>query len=153
MKKLTLLLMMLSIGLPAAAADSASYWEAGDLAGYDAKLGSKVDADGLATESLGEFGSHFALMVHRSKTGTSESHDNDTDFYVVQSGQATLYVGGEIVDAKQTAPGEIRGSSIKGGKKLTLKPGDTINIPPKTPHHVVLAPGEKITYLIVKIHR
>ena len=139
--------------IPSALADQHStYWPKDKLAGYSSSLDAKVK-DHVAIEELGQFGSHFALMVHRTGTGTSESHAGDTDFYVVQAGEATLHVGGEIVDAKTISPGEVRGTSIKGGKTIVLKAGDTINIPPTTPHHVVIAPGKSITYLIVKIHK
>ncbi len=151
MKRLAFLLIVVLI--PSALADQhATYWPKDKLAGYSSSLDSKVE-DNVAIERLGEFGSHFALMVHRTGTGTSESHDTDTDFYVVQAGQATLHVGGEIMDPQTVSPGEVRGTSIKGGKTMKLKAGDTVNIPPTTPHHVVVAPGESITYLIVKIHK
>jgi putative autoinducer-2 (AI-2) aldolase len=72
---------------------------------------------------------------------------------MIQAGEATLHVGGEIVDAKTTAPGEVRGSAIKGGKTMTLKAGDTVNIPPLTPHHVTIAAGKSVTYMIVKVKK
>ncbi len=144
---------LIVILIPSAFAEEyATYWPKDKLDGYGSSLTAKVE-DHVALEELGQFGSHFALMVHRTGTGTSESHDGDTDFYVVQAGEATLHVGGEIVDAKTISPGEVRGSTIKGGKKIMLKAGDTINIPPTTPHHVIIAPGKSITYLIVKIHK
>ncbi len=139
--------------IPSAFAEEhATYWPKDQLDGYGSSLTAKVK-DHVALEELGQFGSHFALMVHRTGTGTSESHAADTDFYVVQAGEATLQVGGEIMDAKTISPGEVRGSTIKGGKKILLKAGDTVNIPPTTPHHVIIAPGKSITYLIVKIHK
>ena len=61
-----------------------------------------------------------------------------------------MAAGGEIVDAKTTAPGEVRGSAIKGGKTKTLKAGGTVNIPPMTPHHVTIEAGKSVTYMIVK---
>lgn len=151
MQRLAFLLIVILI--PSAFADQhATYWSQDKLAGYSSSLDAKVQ-DHVAIDELGQFGSHFALMVLRTGTGTSESHAEDTDFYVVQAGEATLHVGGEIVDAKTISPGEVRGSSIKGGKTIALKAGDTINIPPTTPHHVIIAPGKSITYLIVKIHK
>ena len=151
MKRLAFLLIVVLI--PSALADQpATYWPKDKLAGYSISLDSKVE-DNVAIERLGEFGSHFALMVHRTGTGTSESHEADTDFYIVQAGEATLHIGGEIVDPKTVSPGEVRGTSIKGGKTVMLKAGDTVNIPPATPHHVVIAPGKSITYMIVKVHK
>ena len=133
-------------------ANSHKYWSKNKLDGYSDSLSSKVK-NHLAFEQLGEFGSHFALVAHRTGTGTSESHDNDTDFYIVQVGEATLHIGGKIVNPKEVSPGEIRGTSIKGGKTILLKAGDTVNIPPATPHHIVIDPGKSITYMILKIHR
>ena len=141
------------IFIPFALADQhPAYWPKDKLSDYSRSLEAKVQ-DQVAIERLGEFGSHFALMVHRTGTGTSESHETDTDFYVVQAGEATLRVGGEIVNPETVSPGEVRGTSIKGGKTILLKVGDTVNIPPATPHHVVVEPGKSITYMIVKIHK
>jgi len=70
---------------------------------------------------------------------------------VVQSGQATMVIGGQLKEAKNTGPGEIRGVSIEGGRELKLSPGDVLNIPPQTPHQVIVGPGGQITYLTVKV--
>ena len=128
------------------------HWSKKKMHEYSHSLASKVE-NHLAIEQLGEFGSHFALVAHRTGTGTSELHDDYTDFYVVQAGEATLHTGGKIVDPKEVGSGEIRGASIKGGKTTLLKSGDTVNIPPKTPHHIVIEPGKSITYMILKIRR
>jgi glc operon protein GlcG len=56
-----------------------------------------------------------------------------------------------VNDGKTTAPGEIRGAGISGGQKQALHTGDVVHIPPKTAHQVILAPGEKIEYLAVKV--
>jgi mannose-6-phosphate isomerase-like protein (cupin superfamily) len=148
---LVALLTLASVFLGNLRADDAAYWSNDSLQGYTKKLAPNVNPDHFALERLGDFGSHYVLVVYREGNGPAESHDTETDFYVIQSGEATLYTGGEIVDGKQTEPGEIRGSSIKGGKKTTLKAGDTVNIPPKTSHQVVLEAGKKITYMILKI--
>ena len=128
-----------------------AYWTQADLAAYAKSLAPKINEQHFALERLGEFGSHFALMVHREGNGPAEIHDDFTDFYVVQAGAGTLYTGGEVVEPKTTDPGEIRGKSIKGGQTRPLKPGDVVNIPPKTPHQVTIESGKTITYLIVKI--
>lgn len=139
------------LALPLSAADESSYWPDSELKGYAAKLAPKINDQHFALHRFGDWGSHYSLMVHREGNGPAEIHQEFTDFYVVQSGEATLITGGKLVDPKTTEPGEIRAKSIQGGKKRTLRPGDTVNIPPKTPHQVVLESGHKITYLIVKI--
>ena len=111
----------------------------------------KINEQHYALDRLGDWGSHYALMVHREGNGPSEIHDQYTDFYVIQSGEGTLITGGDIVGGKTTAPGEVRGTSVQGGTKRSLKPGDTVNIPPKTPHQVVVESGKTITYLILKV--
>lgn len=152
MKKLFIAALALSIVPLCAAADEAKVWPNSDLKNYAEKLAPKVNADHFALEQLGDFGAHYVLMVYREASGPAEIHDTQTDFYVVQSGTATLHLGGTVVDAKTVEPGEVRGSSIEGGRTVKLSAGDTVNIPPKTPHHVVVAPGESITYMIVKVH-
>lgn len=148
MQQLTVLLIIAFAS--SAFANPTTYWQKDELAGYSSSLIGKVK-DHVAVEQLGAFGSHSALMVHRTGTGTSELHSADTDFYVVQTGEATLHIGGEIVGPKTVSPGEVRGTSIKGGKTILLKAGDTVNIPPATPHHIVVEPGKSITYMILKI--
>ena len=51
----------------------------------------------------------------RDKDGQAEIHADWNDHIFVQEGEATLVTGGTAVDAKDTAPGEKRGTSIKGG--------------------------------------
>jgi mannose-6-phosphate isomerase-like protein (cupin superfamily) len=133
-------------------AQDAKVWSGADLKGYAKKLKPKLNADHYALENLGDYGSHFMLMVYREGNGPAELHAKTTDFYVVQEGSATLHIGGKITESKETEPGEIRGKSVEGGRTYKLKPGDTANIPPNTPHQITLAKGETIAYLIVKVH-
>lgn len=133
-------------------AQEAAVWSGADLKQYSKKLKPNLNADRYATENLGNYGSHFMLMVHREGNGPAELHAKMTDFYVVQEGSATLYIGGKIAEAKEIEPGEVRGKSIEGGKAHKLKPGDTVNIPPDTAHQITLGKGETVTYLIVKVH-
>jgi mannose-6-phosphate isomerase-like protein (cupin superfamily) len=152
-KTATLILAALLLGSPALAADETVYWSGADLKAYERNLAPKINEQHFAIERLPEFGSHYVLVVHRQGNGPAELHAAETDFYVVQSGEATLHTGGEVVGGKTTAPGEIRGQSIRGGRTIKLGPGDTVNIPPGTAHQVVLESGKQITYLIVKIKK
>jgi hypothetical protein len=60
-------------------------------------------------------------------------------------------VGGEVEDGKTTAPGEIRGPSIKGGARHALSPGDIVHIPARTPHQVLVPSGGRFTYFVIKV--
>jgi hypothetical protein len=70
----------------------------------------------------------------------------------ILAGEASLTLGGTVVNGKTTAPGETRGDSIKGGKTIVLHPEDYIFIPVNTPHRMLVAPGKSIRYAVVKTH-
>jgi len=42
-------------------------------------------------------------------------HEKQSDLIIVQSGHATIIIGGRILSGQTTAPNEIRGTSIEGG--------------------------------------
>jgi hypothetical protein len=140
--------------LPLLAAEppvEAVFFSAADLKGYGKSLVPKMDAKKLAFERLRSFGNHSAMIAHREATGEAEVHEGQADLFVVQGGAATLVVGGELVDGKTTAPGELRAASIKGGVRRALAPGDIVQIPAKMPHHVLVAPGQTFDYFVLKI--
>ena len=85
----------------------------------------------------------------RDGAGQAELHATDTDIFYVLEGHATVVVGGELLDGKQTAPGEIRGSGIRGGDTREIGPGDVLTIPRDVPHwfRTVHAP---FRYFVVK---
>ena len=76
-----------------------------------------------------------------------------TDFFVVQSGEATLVVGGEVPGAKTTAPHELRGPKINGGERRKLVAGDVVHIPANTPHQLLVEKGKQFTYLFIKVEK
>ena len=126
-------------------------WKSGDLQAFEQKLAPKMNAHKVATEALGSYGNHSFLMAHREGSGEAELHETQNDVMVVESGEATLVVGGTVVDPKTTAPHEIRGPSIKGGEKKSLAAGDVVHIPVKVPHQMLVESGKQITYFVVKI--
>jgi mannose-6-phosphate isomerase-like protein (cupin superfamily) len=140
MKLRTLLFLLLAV-VPMIAADPAGFviWPKGvPPADQTGKL---------------DFGDHALSISHRDKNGVVEVHEKLVDVLVVQSGEATLVVGGTVVGGKTTAPGEIQGQSIKGGTSNKVGPGDVIHIPAGVPHQFFLDPGKQITYFVVKVGR
>ena len=91
-----------------------------------------------------------AQITSRDKSGLSEVHADFIDHIFVQEGGATMILGGEIKEPKETGPGETRGSGVTGGKSFAMRPGDYVYIPAKTVHQMVLAPGQTIRYAVVK---
>jgi mannose-6-phosphate isomerase-like protein (cupin superfamily) len=98
-----------------------------------------------------DFGNHALSISHRDNNGAVEVHQKLVDVLVMQSGEATLVVGGEVIGSRTTGPGEIQGDSIKGGVSIKVAPGDVIHIPAGVPHQFFVEPGKEITYLVVKI--
>jgi mannose-6-phosphate isomerase-like protein (cupin superfamily) len=98
-----------------------------------------------------QFEHHSWSLAHREKSGVVESHDTRTIVMIVQSGEATLVVGNDIVDAKNTSPTEVRGSSIRNGIERKVSAGDVINMPAGLPHQFLLEPGKQITYIDVVV--
>lgn len=97
-----------------------------------------------------ETGGYKILAARRDKDGQVEVHARDTDIIYVVEGTATFVTGGETVNGKETAAGEIRGDSIKGGEPRRLSKGDVIVVPNGVPHLFrEVQPG--FLYYVVKV--
>jgi mannose-6-phosphate isomerase-like protein (cupin superfamily) len=148
MKK-SLLLLILS---PLFAAGPAGFavWKSGDLKGFEKKLSPKVNAQKVANEELGKFPNSRALIVHREGDGVVEIHETESEYFVVESGEATLVLGGSVVNLTTESPSEKRGTALNGAEKIPLSTGDVVHIPRGIPHQVMVAGGKQFTYLVVK---
>jgi glc operon protein GlcG len=92
-------------------------------------------------------------MVHTSRRagpGQAEVHLRDDDIIYVLEGGATLVTGGTAVNAKVTAPDELRGERIDGGETRQLAKGDVITVPAGTPHWFKEVRGP-LAYYTVKV--
>ena len=137
---------------PLAASDppNLAYWTSQDLKSLSDRLPSQMDEGKRTVEEMARFGTHRVLMVYRESSAPAAAHEH-TDFYVIQGGEGTLVLGGEVVDPKPKTPTEVWGTSIRGGKSIKVKAGDMINIPPNAAHQILLEPGQNITYLVVNV--
>lgn len=110
----------------------------------------KVDAAFVKGAVLFDASDKYMVHAsHRDKAGAVEVHEQDADIIYVLEGSATLVTGGEIIGGKVIAPGEIRGTDVKGGETRTITKGDVIIIPAGTPHWFKEVPGP-INYYVVK---
>lgn len=123
-----------------------------DLQQREAKLlaAAKASPSGVANDTFDDFGSYKTLLVVRVHTGDAELHHDWADQMIITKGTITLVTGGTMQAEHTTAPGEIRGSGIQGGKEVALHAGDIAHIPAGVPHWVKLAPGTATTYLVIK---
>jgi glc operon protein GlcG len=90
-------------------------------------------------------------MVHasrREKPGQAEVHTKDADVIHVLSGGATFVTGGTVIDGKNIAPDEIRGSGIEGGESRQLAQGDVIIVPNGVPHWFKEINGPFLYYVV-----
>ena len=107
---------------------------------------------GLASEVLLKRPESNIQMAVRVKSGQGEWHRDDADILIGVEGSAQIITGGEIVNGKETGPGEIRGDGVRGGTTQPFRAGDFIRIEPKVAHQVLLAPGSTFRYMAVKVH-
>ena len=144
-------LLAIACAFPLIAADPAgfAYWSSSDIKSMSSKLAAKGGK--FASQQLDKFGNHYAMLAHREANGEAELHETEADLFVVESGNATLIVGGKMHDAKTTAPHELRGPSIEGGEKKALSAGDIVHIPANTPHQLILDGSHEFTYFVMKV--
>ena len=93
---------------------------------------------------------YYVEYASRSDTGNvPEVHVHWTHYIQVLSGEASLTYGGTVSNAKETAPGQIRGDAIAGGTSMVVPTGDFLQIPAGLPHlFVATRPGVKFHYVV-----
>ena len=149
MKKIALFMFA---GIAAAALPAGySHWTSAQIEASGKTLPAKMNSVKVATESLGAWGNHSMILIHREASGQAELHETQADILVIQSGDGSIVIGGTIPDGKKTTANEIRGSRIEGGEKQALHAGDVLHVPIKTPHQMLLEPGHKLDYLAIKV--
>jgi mannose-6-phosphate isomerase-like protein (cupin superfamily) len=109
--------------------------------------------DGCASEALREYPQHAIHLLVRGRSGVAELHEGFADLFFVLEGRAALLTGGRVVDATTIAPGEIRGSSVEGGVRQELRPGDAAHVPAGLPHQMLVSGDRFVTCLVVKVEQ
>jgi mannose-6-phosphate isomerase-like protein (cupin superfamily) len=91
------------------------------------------------------------VLAQRREAGEAEYHDRTNHVFIMVEGEATFITGGTMVNARRTAPDQMRAASIEGGETYHLSKGDVITIPAKTPHWFKEVPTKTIAYYAVNI--
>jgi mannose-6-phosphate isomerase-like protein (cupin superfamily) len=129
------------------------HWTADSLRQLDQTL--KVEAGKnarhIGMQRLGDFPNDTFMLSRREADGIVEWHENQADIFFVQSGSATLLVGGTMVGGEVTEPHEKRNGTIQGGIRRKLSAGDVVRIAPKVPHQLLLDGAQSFTYFVVKV--
>ena len=125
-----------------ASSSTVSYFESREVAAAFAKCAVLID---------GSDGRNYMVHAsHRDRAGMAEVHSWDTDIIYVLEGTATFVTGGTLVEGKEVAPGEIRGTAINGGETRRLAKGDVITVAKGTPHWFKEIQGP-FNYYVVKV--
>lgn len=129
------------------------HWTSASLGTMSQSLEAQAASDPhhFAVKQLSAYPNEYFLLARRVADGQPEWHETEGDIFIVQSGTATLLVGGTLIGGETTAPHEKRNGTIQGGIRQKLAPGDVVRIPPRVPHQVLLDTGKEFTYFVVKI--
>ena len=131
MKMFLMAVLTAGFALPAGDPPGFHLWTSAELKSFSKSLSPKIDAQKVATQSLGGHGNYTFMMAHREGSGLAEWHETQADILVIESGNATLVYGGSLVDGKTTQPHEMRAASIQGGMKRNWRPGTQSRSQPK----------------------
>lgn len=116
-----------------------------------AHVGDSLSRGSTTGHTLRTHPTYQYLQIRRNRSGVPEVHDRWTDVTVVQAGRGTLLSGGHVSGSRLEAPGEHRGGTIVSGTPRPVGAGDLMIIPAGVPHQYMIAPGDSLRYLTVKV--
>lgn len=153
-----LLLCFLALALPGVGAEETlpegfQHWTADSLKQTEQTLQGEAAANAhhTAVRRLADFANDTFMLSRREADGIVEWHETQADVFVVESGSATLVVGGTMVGGETTEPHEKRNGTIEGGVRRKLSPGDVVRIPARVPHQILLDGSKGFTYFVIKV--
>src|SRR5712691_10320659 len=103
MKRLPVLMMLLTLAVVVTAdgvPTKVTYVSHDTVSATMAKGGSIVNDKGLI------------VLAQRRAAGEVEVHEKTNHVFIIVEGEATFVTGGTLVDARETAPGQRRASSV-----------------------------------------
>ena len=98
-------------------------------------------------------GSQMRVAVFHDEKRENDLHevrDGSDDIYYVLDGEATLMLGGTLVEPNQISPGEWRAKSATGGQKVVIKKVDLVVVPRGTPHQRTVT-GKGFSMILIKV--
>jgi glc operon protein GlcG len=86
----------------------------------------------------------------REAPGEVEYHEHVVDVMHVLEGSAKVVTGGQMIEPRPVAPGEIRANGLEGGVARDLAAGDVLAIENGVPHQF-LEVSDPFLYFVVKV--
>lgn len=80
----------------------------------------------------------------------NEVHDGSDDIYYVLEGEATLMLGGTLIEPNEISPGEWRAKAASGGQAVVIRKGDLIVVPRGTRHQRTVT-GKGFSMILIKV--
>jgi mannose-6-phosphate isomerase-like protein (cupin superfamily) len=151
MKSLSLLLILATPSFAQTTATPAQVFPNATITNQLSTLLQDAKPTGSKAITLGDYGPDKLMLSVRTASGGVEVHAHFSDIFVITDGHATLITGGTVVDATTNANGETHGTSIQNGTTQPLAKGDVVHIPAGVPHQMLLAPGDTLSYFVVKV--
>lgn len=123
----------------------------------DSMLITKEVSPRLLAKVLGRSadGENYLVGV-RNKPGDVEIHEQFDDVAIIRSGHGVLRTGKNVRGHKESGKAGARewlGGVIEDGQDRNLSPGDFIVVPAMLPHQYIPAPGESLSYWLIKVRR
>ena len=111
-----------------------------------AQLAEKFETGGLLLDTA-----RYKLDAgRRVEPGDVEFHRDVVDVMHVVQGTAIVVTGGEMRNAREVAPGEMRAEAVDGGTPHELREGDVLAIPNGVPHQFTQV-SDPFLYFVVKV--
>ena len=105
----------------------------------------------VSGQTLEDHNDHLIAVLYLQEDGPAELHQSQSEILIVQSGEATLVIGGAILKPDVVKPLEIQGTSISGGGETQLRQGDIVHISANVPHQLKLGTGKRLIYTTIRI--
>ncbi len=105
MKILCLLIVLLASATWRRAADPEGFglWKGAAIKNSGKELAGKIDDQKFSFQSLGTYANHMIGISPREGNGSAELHETQTDVLIVDTGAATLIVGGTMVNQARSS--------------------------------------------------
>jgi mannose-6-phosphate isomerase-like protein (cupin superfamily) len=133
-----------------AGAPAVAFMSAKDIAGLIAKAKAERKGDApMVAEPILLLPPYKSQLEYRAAKAPAAVHEKDAELMVVLEGTGDILTDGTLVDGKRVNSANLSGPGIANGKSHNVVKGDTILIPPNTPHQVIPSGGAPIVLMTI----